>query len=373
LFAFGGVELTDDMRLLAVTGVVAIALVALQQGRATASLIPTVLLIVGVFAFLRIVYKVVFAPPDMAAALAQGDMLPKPITVKHGETGQSARLRYGYSCMQGWRRTMEDAHTAMPSIGSVKGAAGHTGNADHALFGVFDGHRGSAVATFSGSMLPQFLVSTSGYATGRWKDALVEAYVAMDLHLKKHQPSEISGCTAVSLLATPTELYCANAGDSRCVLCRDGRAVPLSFDHKPQLPSELRRIQRAGSFVFRGRVQGVLALSRAIGDFSFKQRVGIPWEEQAVTCVPEVQSVSLDARRDEFVVLACDGIWDVMSSQDVVNFVRIRLARSMSAQEVCEELMDACLSPRPFGLGCDNMSVILIDLTCKSAAGPVKK
>ena len=58
----------------------------------------------------------------------------------------------------------------------------------------------------------------------------------------------------------------------RCVLCRDGRAVPLSFDHKPQLPSELRRIQRAGSFVFRGRVQGVLALSRAIGDFSFKQR-----------------------------------------------------------------------------------------------------
>jgi serine/threonine protein phosphatase PrpC len=302
------------------------------------------------------------------ALLARSDMLAKPITTKHGESGVSARFRYGLSCMQGWRRGMEDAHTAVMDLSETQSSAGHSGSADHALFSVFDGHRGATVAKFCGANLPQYLVGAPAYSSGRLKDALVEAYVNMDLHLKKQTPSEMSGCTAVSLLVTRTELMCANAGDSRCVLCRDGRAVPLSFDHKPNLPSELRRIQRAGGFVFRGRVQGVLALSRAIGDFPFKQRMGVSWEEQAVTCVPEVQSVSLDARRDEFVVVACDGIWDVMSSQDVVNFVRSRLARNEAPQAVCEQLMDACLAPRPLGLGCDNMSVIILDLRAPKAA-----
>jgi len=298
---------------------------------------------------------------DLDALLARSDMLAKPITTKHGESGGTARFRFGLSCMQGWRRGMEDAHTAAVDLSQTK-SGGQSGNADHALFAVFDGHRGSAIATFCGANLAEFLVGASAYGNGRLKDALVEAYVNIDQHLKRQQPGEMSGCTAVSLLVTRTELLCANAGDSRCVLCRDGRAVPLSFDHKPNLPSELRRIQRAGGFVFRGRVQGVLALSRAIGDFPFKQRMGVPWEEQAVTCVPEVQSVSLDARRDEFAVLACDGIWDVMSSQDVVNFVRQRLGRGEAPQAVCEQLMDACLAPRPLGLGCDNMSVIIVDL-----------
>ena len=297
------------------------------------------------------------------ATLARSDMLLKPVTTKHSDSGDATRMKYGLSCMQGWRRSMEDAHTALLTLGdSCSTDKSKRGQADHALFGVFDGHRGSTVATFCGSRLPEFLVNTASYSSGRMKEALTEAYIGMDQHLKTTQPGEMSGCTAVSLLVTPTELYCANAGDSRCVLCREGRAVPLSIDHKPQLPSELRRIQRAGSFVFRGRVQGVLALSRAIGDFSFKQRVGVSWEEQAVTCVPEIQSVNLDPRRDEFVVLACDGIWDVMTNQDVVNFVRSRLGRGVAPATICEQLMDACMSPRPLGLGCDNMSVIIVAL-----------
>ena len=294
------------------------------------------------------------------ALLARSDMLAKPITTKHGDSGSTPRFRYGLSCMQGWRRGMEDAHTVVTDLSKTQSGS-QSGSAEHALFSVFDGHRGSTVAAFCGANLPQFLVGATAYGSGRLKEALIESYVSIDQHLKQKQPSEMSGCTAVSLLVTKTELLCANAGDSRCVLCRDGRAVPLSFDHKPNLPSELRRIQRAGGFVFRGRVQGVLALSRAIGDFPFKQRMGVPWEEQAVTCVPEVQSVSLDGRRDEFAVIACDGIWDVMSSQDVVNFVRTRLVRGEAPQAVCEQLMDACLAPRPLGLGCDNMSVIILD------------
>ena len=321
-------------------GITAVAVGLAVSGNAKQA-VP-ILLLLCVFAILA--YTIVKlcrggSSTDLEAMLARSDMLAKPITTKHGDSGSTPRFRYGLSCMQGWRRGMEDAHTVVTDLSKTQSGS-QSGSAEHALFSVFDGHRGSTVAAFCGANLPQFLVGATAYGSGRLKEALIESYVSIDQHLKQKQPSEMSGCTAVSLLVTKTELLCANAGDSRCVLCRDGRAVPLSFDHKPNLPSELRRIQRAGGFVFRGRVQGVLALSRAIGDFPFKQRMGVPWEEQAVTCVPEVQSVSLDGRRDEFAVIACDGIWDVMSSQDVVNFVRTRLVRGEAPQAVCEQLME---------------------------------
>ena len=72
------------------------------------------------------------------------------------------------------------------------------------------------------------------------------------------------------ILVTRTEVICANAGDSRTVLARAGRAKDMSEDHKPENPGELSRIQRAGGFVEDGRVNGMLALSRALGDFEYK-------------------------------------------------------------------------------------------------------
>ena len=72
------------------------------------------------------------------------------------------------------------------------------------------------------------------------------------------------------MLITGSEIYCANAGDSRTVMCERGQAVELSFDHKPDLPEERNRIMKAGGEVVEGRVNGMLALSRAIGDFDYK-------------------------------------------------------------------------------------------------------
>jgi len=80
-----------------------------------------------------------------------------------------------------------------------------------------------------------------------------------------------AGCTATTLLITQTELYCANSGDSRTVLSRAKQAVPLSEDHKPDDPQERKRIYNANGFVEDGRVNGQLALSRALGDFEYKQ------------------------------------------------------------------------------------------------------
>ena len=79
-----------------------------------------------------------------------------------------------------------------------------------------------------------------------------------------------AGCTATMVLITPNEMYCANAGDSRTVMCEHGKAVELSKDHKPDLPTERTRILKAGGEVVDGRVNGMLALSRAIGDFDYK-------------------------------------------------------------------------------------------------------
>ena len=79
-----------------------------------------------------------------------------------------------------------------------------------------------------------------------------------------------AGCTACVVLITPMEIYCANAGDSRTVMCEKNNAIELSSDHKPDLPEERSRIIKAGGEVVDGRVNGMLALSRAIGDFDYK-------------------------------------------------------------------------------------------------------
>ena len=121
-------------------------------------------------------------------------------------------------------------------------------------------------------------------------NALVNAYVGLDHALRKHQETtptdrhkaDQSGCTAVCTLVTPKYIICANAGDSRSVLGTDGSAKPLSYDHKPNLELERKRIENAGGSVQWKRVDGDLAVSRAFGDFQYKTRPDLPPEEQKV-------------------------------------------------------------------------------------------
>mmetsp|Transcript_10367 Transcript_10367/g.7284 ORF Transcript_10367/g.7284 Transcript_10367/m.7284 type:complete len:206 (-) Transcript_10367:254-871(-) len=128
-----------------------------------------------------------------------------------------------------------------------------------------------------------------------------------------------AGCTASTALITPTHIYCANAGDSRTVLSERGKAVDLSIDHKPELPSEKTRIYQAGAVVEEGRVNGTIAISRAIGDWEYKGR-SLPPEKMAVSAVPEIKVHQITSQAD-FLIIACDGIWDCMSSQQAVDYV----------------------------------------------------
>ena len=136
---------------------------------------------------------------------------------------------------------------------------------------------------------------------------------------------ESKGCTAVVLMLLSNLFVCANAGDSRCVIAEQGRAVPLSFDHKPSLKKERERIYKAGSTVnVEGRIDGNLNLSRAIGDIAHKKNTRIKLEEQAVTSLPDIKIHEISAKTD-FAILACDGIWETKTSQQVVDYVYIQM------------------------------------------------
>ena len=133
------------------------------------------------------------------------------------------------------------------------------------------------------------------------------------------------------MLVTPTHIYCANSGDSRSVLARSAEnesvaAVALSEDHKPDNELERKRIEAAGGSVSESRVNGNLALSRALGDFEYKLNKSKSYKEQMVTCLPEITKNERQ-RSDKFVVIACDGIWDCLSNQQCVDLVESYLKR----------------------------------------------
>ncbi|KAL1612537.1 Protein phosphatase 2C 2 [Paraconiothyrium brasiliense] len=261
---------------------------------------------------------------------------------------------------------MEDAHACILDLQALSDEGKPT-PADKRLsfFGVYDGHGGDKVAIYTGEHLHEIVAKQEAFKEGDVKKALQDGFLATDraiLSDPKYE-EEVSGCTASVGIISKDKIYVANSGDSRSVLGIKGRAKPLSYDHKPQNEAEKARIQAAGGFVDFGRVNGNLALSRAIGDFEFKKSAELPPEQQIVTAYPDVEihDISDD---DEFLVIACDGIWDCQSSQAVIEFVRRGIVAKQDLASICENMMDNCLASNSDtgGVGCDNMTMIVIGL-----------
>eukprot|EP00914_Ancora_sagittata_P017375 GHVO01034253.1.p1 GENE.GHVO01034253.1~~GHVO01034253.1.p1 ORF type:complete len:643 (+),score=114.07 GHVO01034253.1:100-1929(+) len=202
--------------------------------------------------------------------------------------------------------------------------------------------------------------------------------------VSKMDPSrpDCCGATAVVVVVVSGKnpfIIAANAGDSRAVLCRGNRAMALTEDHKPQLAHEAERINKAGGAVLNGRVDGNLNLSRSLGDLYYKRDTTIPQKAQRISAFPDIRVVPL-AKNDEFVLLACDGIWDCMENQQAINFVQRRrqevatgpedtdtapIATTLKKSQICEDVCDRCLAENPVqseGIGCDNMTVLILDL-----------
>jgi len=180
-----------------------------------------------------------------------------------------------------------------------------------------------------------------------------------------------AGCTSVCAVISGNKLTVANAGDSRVVLCRaDGITEAMSYDHKPMQETEMRRITDAGGFVNQfGRVNGNLNLSRSIGDLKYKQVPNIPPSGQMITAEPDIKQVELKPD-DEFIILACDGIWDCLSNEEAVKFVRDRID-TQTPIEIGTDMLDQIVSTDPRetqGIGGDNMTVMIVDLLPKTRA-----
>ncbi|KXH54438.1 protein phosphatase 2C [Colletotrichum salicis] len=294
-----------------------------------------------------------------------GQTLSEPVVEKSSAKGEDERLLYGVSAMQGWRISMEDAHITILDLLTPGSDEAKKHESKLSFFGVFDGHGGDKVALFAGENIHEIIKKQETFKKGNYEQALKDGFLATDraiLNDPKYE-EEVSGCTACVGLISDNKIYVANAGDSRSVLGIKGRAKPLSQDHKPQLEAEKSRITAAGGFVDFGRVNGNLALSRAIGDFEFKKSAELSPEAQIVTAFPDVETHEI-SDDDEFLVIACDGIWDCQSSQAVVEFVRRGIAAKQELEKICENMMDNCLASNSEtgGVGCDNMTMCIIGL-----------
>jgi len=277
--------------------------------------------------------------------------LDAPNTAKDSDRRKCNGLDVGVTGMQGWRLEMEDAHIA-EEIGSRK---------DHVFLAVFDGHGGAGAAIYAEHHMVGTLEKTEQwkqYLAGDAQDiallgeALKVAFVQLDQDIKKHQEQsggqDTSGCTSVTAVITPRYIICANAGDSRCCLGENGRAEPMSIDHKPYDDEERRRIEEAGGTVQWKRVDGDLAVSRALGDFQYKNRPDLPADKQKVSCVPEIR-VWERKPTDEVLLLACDGLWDVMSNEEAIEELRaIFQSGESNAMLVAEEMIDVALEKGAF-------------------------
>ncbi|KAF8908748.1 phosphatase 2C-like domain-containing protein, partial [Mucidula mucida] len=250
---------------------------------------------------------------------------------------------------QGLRPTMEDTHAFVVDFDGVRGQG---------FFGVFDGHGNKEVAEWCGMNFHQACNHYDNYLLDVIHDntamdttkVLKKAFQKADdtLQQMSEQSEHIaeSGSTAVvaflrfedadgSQLSTdsPTSqevppvdappdtkriLYCANAGDARGVLCRNGTATRLTQDHKASDKEEENRIRRAGGLVFRGRVFGTLAISRSLGDHLSYEGLHL---KESVIGTPYISRTELNDD-DELCIIACDGLWDVLSDQEAVDLVR---------------------------------------------------
>ncbi|CAL9204083.1 unnamed protein product [Musa hybrid cultivar] len=260
----------------------------------------------------------------------------EPVSLAIGSTsGSVPAVAFGSISLAGRSREMEDAVSIQPDFFRAEG-----GPSIH-FFAVFDGHGGSHVAALCKGQMHVLLAEELGRAEteterdaeeARIKSAVGRSFARMDeLALmacacgtiglppcgceRSGTESEIVGSTAVVALVGGGRLIVANCGDSRAVLSRGGRAVPLSDDHKPDRPDELARIEAAGGRVIYlngARVYGILAMSRALGDKYLKP---------AVISEPEIRVVEITAA-DECLIIASDGLWDVLPNDLACDVAR---------------------------------------------------
>ncbi|CAH0383508.1 unnamed protein product, partial [Bemisia tabaci] len=271
--------------------------------------------------------------PIYNAHISHSDMLPN--------TWQEKGKYSAHFAVQGSRESMEDTFTIQETMEKIKAA----------YFAVFDGHGGNLVAEFARKNVWRYLVQEVQKSPKEtielnsqpmslspppaqsqkkskfiidgidYKDALKKAVEKTDAEILKRILIHNAGSTALIALIVGSKLIVANVGDSRGVMCDSkGNTKPISFDQKPGDKREMARIIAAGGQVILNdgtyRLNGDLAMSRALGDSRHK--------ESGLSSEPDVRIYDLCWYKPQFLVLATDGLWDVMSNEEVVAFIKNR-------------------------------------------------
>lgn len=307
---------------------------------------------------------------------------PKDSAVEIDKLVSDRCPKYGVTSVCGRRREMEDAIAIHPSFCKQNIHSPTATPSNLHFFGVYDGHGCSHVATSCKDRMHDIVKEEIGRGSA-WKEIMEQSYSRMDKEVlgwnqgkanmscrcELQAPKCDAGSTAVVSIVTPEKIITANCGDSRAVLCRSGKAIPLSTDHKPDRPDELKRIQDAGGRVIYwdgARVLGVLAMSRAIGDDYLKPYV----------CSDPELTITDRTVEDDCLILASDGLWDVLSNETVCSIAKMCLnghgpnlpanvVKSNSVEGSDKACSDAALLLTKLAMArntTDNVSVIVVDL-----------
>ncbi|WCJ22655.1 Protein phosphatase 2C family protein [Euphorbia peplus] len=270
-------------------------------------------------------------------------------------------IRSGSFADIGPRRYMEDEHIRIDDLSTSLGSLFKFPKPS-AFYGVFDGHGGPEAAAYIRKNVMRLFFEDANFPQTYEVDnlfleevenSLRKAFLLADLALADDcSVSSSSGTTALTAFVFGRLLMVANAGDCRAVLSRKGEAIDMSQDHRPIYPSERTRVQELGGYIDDGYLNGVLSVSRALGDWDMKNPRGAP---SPLISEPEFRQMVL-TEDDEFLIIGCDGIWDVMSSQHAVSLVRRGLRRHDDPDQCARDLVMEALRRNTF----DNLTVIIV-------------
>ena len=269
----------------------------------------------------------------------------KPETWKVTATGEGCSIRFGVSAMQGWRREMRDAHVCNLNNFSFAGWG---------FFGVFDGHFSPKVSQYCSQNLLDCIVESTELdsdcelSADAVKDGIYKGFLKID-HRLKNLPQwangeDRGGTTATVVFVSPKEIIWGNCGNTRGLLCRNGKVVFATEEHLPFNEKEKSRIEKAGGTVRMQRINGTLGFSRALGDFYFKCAAELPATEQLVSPEPELTIQEREPSTDEFLFLACKGVFGYMTNEEVIAYIRHKLELTDDLSEICSDLIDLCLN-----------------------------
>lgn len=267
--------------------------------------------------------------------------LPKVATLR-------PRLDIFMCAIKNTRRKMEDKHAILPEFNSLFGLEGQP---IQSFFGVYDGHNGVEAAEYAAAHLHRNIIRHKSFPDDM-HTAIREGFLQTDDAFceRARREANKSGSTAVIALLQNDMLHVAWLGDSQLVIVRNDSAISVTKPHKPDDPEEKQRIEsQGGCVVWLGtwRVNGMLSLSRAIGDANFKPHI---------SGEPGIESLHLDGTEDYF-VLACDGLWDVLEPHDLPKLVSDHMdSTSDNRSTVAETLVKYA---RGEG-SADNISVVVV-------------